>query len=157
MAIKKTIKSHLQSIEIISQYDTAVDHDASDIDAYLVDPIKNRDKLVLVDEPTIFICNFSLTGKQKAQIKDVMIKGIDPEDKSAKLAFGKWSYVVCQMTLKGIKNPPNVAECIEFKKDGSGLVSDATMDELVDCGVAQEIFNHYINLTSDEGRVNSKN
>ena len=152
-------QSHrLNAVRIISRNDDAVDEEASDWEVYDKDPVRNEKALVMKADqtPTIFLCNFELTGKEAANVKDALISGIDDE-KNIKMSYGKWSYRVTQLTLKGIENPPNVKDVIEYKKDGRGYVSDQTMTLLERMGLVSEIFTHYTSLTQSKEKENAKN
>lgn len=151
MAIRKRQDRRLATVELISQFDEAVDEEKSDIKSYINDPIKNRDKLVLKEgiEPTIFLCNFQLNGKERSMIDNTMVTGVD-EDNSAKMSWGKWKYTVARIVLKAIHNPVGAKDGIEFKKDGTGYASEATMDELYDLGIVDELWSAYVALTSDD-------
>ena len=158
MAFKKVLKKSLNCVELISRNDDALDLEASNIEEYLKDPIANRKKLVFKSgkEPTIFLCNFELSGKEQAIIQDSMMNGLN-DDNQPKISLGNYAYVVVRMCLKDIKNPPNETDIIEFKKDGRGYVLPSVMDTLHKCGLVNEIFNHYINLTQTEVNKNIKN
>ena len=105
-------------------------------------------------KPSVFICNFELSGKQDAKIKDASFKGID-EDKNPKMAYGDWEYQVVKMVLKDIENPGN----IKLKKDSKGWADDYTMTQLSQYKIIGEIFGMYINLTTgdNEAKANGKN
>ena len=159
MAIRKTKKRALNAVKIICLQDGAIDEEASDFDLYRKDPIGNADALKFLpnEKPTYFICNFEVSGKEMAIIKDSMTGGVDDE-KNVKTNFGKWAYTVVKMTLKVIDNPPEVKDGIELKFDSKRYVSDATMTDLEQCGVLGEIFQHWITLTqTNEERANAKN
>lgn len=155
MAIRKQQLRNLQAIEIISQFDEAVDKDQSDIKAYMEDCIRNRDKLVLRPgiEPTIFLCKFKLSANDRALIDDSMVSGYDKEAQSAKLRYGSWKKTVARICLKDIRNPAEaIQDGIEFKKDGSGYVLDSTLDELSEMGIVDEIWSHFMALTGENSQ-----
>lgn len=159
MALIISNRRPLNCVTIISRQDSAVDSDATDWNAYDADPIGNASAIKLKpgQEPTKFICNFDLSGKESAQIKDAMVKNMDEESRRPNLAYGKWSYTAVRLTLKDIQNPPNTDGVVEFKKDGTGYVMDSVMSVLERAGVVQEIFNHYLTLTQGEAKDNAKN
>lgn len=159
MALLISNRRPLNAVSLISRMDSAVDKDATDWELYDADPIVNISAIKIKpgQEPTKFICNFDLSGKEAALIKDAMIKNMDPETKSPNLAYGKWSYTAVKLTLKDIQNPPNTDGVIEYKRDGTGYVMDSVLSVLERAGVVQEIFNHFLNLTHNEARDNSKN
>lgn len=144
MAIKVDTSKNLNAVEIICRHDDAVDNEQSDWDAYDADPVRNIDKLTMKsgEEPTRFICNFDVTAKQMATIRDAAVSGQD-EDKNIKMSFGKWQYEVVRHTLKTIKNPEGLPNGIIMKKDGRGGVDERTMTLLEKCGVIPEIFKHF--------------
>jgi hypothetical protein len=158
MAIVVGQRRSLNAVELLSRSDTAIDHDKSDWEAYAEDPIGNRKALAIKpnETPTIFLCNFEMTGKEAARAKNSMITGID-EDRNARMAYGQWQYSIVQMVLKDIRNPPGVDGVIDFKKDGRGWVSEKTMTLLEKQGIVAEIFNHYISMTQSETRGHEKN
>lgn len=159
MALLISARRSLNSIRIISRYDDAVDNDATDWDKYDADPIANADAIVLKPgrQPTFFLCNFDLTGKESTTVKDAMVKGVDRSDGTVNLSYGKWAYTVVRLTLKDIQNPPDVDGVIEFKKDGTGYVLDSVLTVLERVGVVGEIFNHYLTLTQNSTKDNAKN
>jgi hypothetical protein len=160
MPITITQVRKLNAVRLVSRKDSAIDHDNSDWDLYDEDPIKNADALTMNkgQEPTVFVCNFDTTGKEGAKIKNSLVAGVD-DDKNAKISMGDWQYTVIRICLKDIQNPPNVADVIEFKKDGNGYVADKTMDFLEKVDLISELFAHYTTLTSsdEQVRANAKN
>ncbi len=160
MAIKKIRSKNLNAVRIISRQDEAIDFDASEWDLYEEDPVLNENSLKFKEgkEPTIFLCNFALTGKEQASLQDAMVSGVD-EEKNPKVSIGKYSYQIAKVCLKDIQNPANELDVIRLKKDSRGYVSDETMTELHQAGVVNEIFNHYFRLTQPqtEGKKEIKN
>lgn len=144
----------LNAIRYVCKLDDAVDHEASDRDLYEEDPMKNADALVFLPgkEPTYFVLNFDINGREDAMIKDARIKGID-EDKNPIMAMGKWAYQVAKITLKDIQNPPNVVPLVVYKKDGRGYVADAILDKLAKYGVIDEIWNLFLALRENKEEV----
>jgi len=150
----------LNAVRYISKRDSAIDKEASDFDEYYEDIVKNADKLKMKQgqEPTIFLLNLEINGKEDAAIKDSQLARID-DDKNPVMAMGKWAYTVCRIILKDVINPPGTVGGIEFKKDGRGYVSDKTMDTLAKYGLVDEIWQQYLSLTGDknEEKVEAKN
>lgn len=158
MAFKIQHTKPINAVEIISRNDEAIDREKSDFTKYDDDPIDNKDAIVLKPgmEPTIFLCNFQLTGSQQAAIQNAMLTGVD-ENNQPKMTIGSWAYSVVKHVLKDIRNPANEADCIQFKRLGNGLVHDDTMTLLSRYGLINEIFNHYVNLTQTDVGKNIKN
>lgn len=155
MAFTTTNARPLNAVRIVSRADDAVDHEASDWDEYMDDAIKNAASLKMKPgkSATYFLCNFQLTGKESARIKDAMIKGVDRDSNEMNMSYGRWAYTVAKLTLKDIQNPPNVDGIIEYKKDGTGYVLDSVLDVLESAGVVQEIFNHWVALTQNKDTI----
>lgn len=158
MAVILSEKRKFNCVRIISKVDSAVDANESDWDLYNEDPLKNEDALKFKpnSQPTIFVCNFEVTGKESAIIKDAMLAGMD-SDNNAKVSYGKWAYTVVKTVLKSIENPAGERDVIEFKKDGRGYVADDTLTKLEKYGILTEIFTHWITLTQSDVRDNAKN
>ena len=158
MAFKKSGVRNLNAVKLISRNDGAVDLELSDFALYDKDPITNESYLKLLDgkSPTIFLCNFEVTGKDGAAIQDSMIGGVDDE-KNPKMTMGKWAYEITRRCLKDIQNPVGETDVIKLSRDSKGYVSDETMTELQRYGIVNEIFNHYFTLTQSEVKSNSKN
>lgn len=131
----------INAIRYISKRDGAVDHDASDWDRYLEDPMKNSDALVIKDgqEPTIFILNFEWNGRDAKYVKDNQTSGFD-DDRKPKMSMGSWAYAAAKVSLKGIENPADIRPYVEFKKEGSGKVMDSVLDKLERIGIIDEIW-----------------
>ena len=159
MALILSQKKKFNCVRIISKQDSALDLAASDWDKYQENPIENEASLKFKEgqQPTIFICNFDLSGIDAAEIKDAMIKGIDEESKQLKLAYGRWAYMVVKLTLKEIQNPTGIKDVIELKKDSHGHVDGYTMSMLEQFGMVQEIFSHFISLTHSDVKAEAKN
>jgi hypothetical protein len=159
MAFTTTNRRPLNAVRIVSRHDDAVDADKTDWEKYDADPISNAAAIVMKPgkEPTYFLCNFDLSGRESAMVKDAMVKGVDRSDGSVNLSYGKWAYTVARLTLKDIQNPPNVDGVIDYKKDGTGYVLDSVLSVLERAGVVGEIFNHYVTLTQGEATQNAKN
>lgn len=159
MAFTQELRS-LKHVRIIVKHDPALDWDAmEDTDiwpTYQEDPIKNEGLLKFKEgeKPTIFICNFELSGKQKAAIKDATIGGHD-EDKNPKITYGKWEYTLVSMVLKEIENPG----IFKLKKDSRGNVDEFTMSQLEKYGIVGELFISYMTLTGTDQdlKANVKN
>lgn len=158
MAFDVEVKK-LNHIRVICSHDPALDMEATGEETwkeYLDNPVATESKLVFHANkaPSVFICNFELSGKQDAKIKDASFKGLD-EEKQPKMAFGDWEYQVVKMVLKEIDNPG----IIKFKKDSRGWVDDFTMTQLSRYKIVPDIFGMYVRLTSDDQKVtdNAKN
>jgi len=153
-------KRKLNAIRFISKIDDAVDVEASDRDLYLEDPVANADALKFKKgkEPTIFLLNFELSGKENAAIEDKQSGGLDDE-RNPKISMGAWSYAVARMTLKDIQYPAGETPIVEFKKEGRGYASERVLDTLSKLGIIGEIFNLFITLRASDAEVkaNAKN
>ena len=158
MALKKQNKRPINAIEVISKDDGAVDLEQSNWEEYA--KTGDRSHLVFVEgeQPTIFLCNFKLKGKEARSIKNNMIGGKD-DDGNPKISLGDWSYRVVKQTLKDIINPAdsNPMESFVFKKDADGYVHDDLLAELDSLGMVDAIFGMYTSLTSGGARDNAKN
>lgn len=147
----------LNAVEIISENDDSLDLEKCNWDEYKKS--FDRGHLVFIPgkQPTVFLCNFSLKGKESASIKNNLIGGADDEGKP-KIALGSWSHRVVKLVLKDIKNPDDIPEDqrIVFKKDDLGYAHDDVLTLLEQAGVLTEIFTHY--TTASGGiRGNAKN
>jgi len=158
MAVKITDQRKVNAVRIISRSDGAIDEANSDWDLYNQDPIKNEGALKFLPkgQPTIFLCNFDISGKESALIKDAMIGGKD-DDENTKMSIGKWGYLVTKITLKDIQNPEGEKDVIELKKDSKGYVSDDTMTKLEKIGIVTEILTHWVKLTQTGVKAEAKN
>ena len=147
----------LNAIRYICKADDAVDLEASDRELYDEDPVRNADALKFHKgkEPTIFILNFDVTGREDAMIKDARIKGVD-EDKQPMISMGKWAYTVTRICLKDIQNPPGVNPLVEFKKEGKGYVAERVMDKLSQVGVVEEIWQLFLSLRENREAVKAE-
>jgi hypothetical protein len=150
----------LNAIRYVCKADGAVDEAASDRDLYDSDPMKHADALIFKkgQEPTVFILNFEISGREDALIKDVRIKGVD-EDKNPIVAMGSWARKVAKFTIKGIENPPGVKPLVEFKKDGRGYIADHVLDKLGPVGVVEEVWQLFLALreNAEEEKAEVKN
>lgn len=158
MAIRVVAKQNLKAVEVISRNDDALDMDKAEYDEY----IKTGDisKLAFVEnkQPTRFIVNFELSGKEAALVKNEIMGGRD-EDGKPKMSYGSWQHRVAKYTLKDIQNPTDVPkeEQLELKKDSQGYVNDFTMGLLERYGIVDDIFALYSHLVLDSAKQNSKN
>ena len=158
MAVRKGAKRNLKNLEIISEQDDAVDMDQSDWDQYK----ETCDTKYLVfkpnTEPTIFLCDFELKGKEAENVKNAMLKGVD-EDGNPSLAIGSYSHRIVKYTLKDIKNPGDLSaeDRIEYKKESGQYAHADTIAELETLGIVTEIFNFYTRLVLAGARANAKN
>lgn len=158
MAIKVQRKKPLNALEIICSFDDAIDQDNSDIEEYKKTADISHLKFHPDKQPTVFLCNFELKGKESANVKNAMISGKDDEG-NPQLALGTWSFRVVKYTLKDIKNPTDLAadEKIEFKKDKDGYAHDDLIATLDNLGVVTEIFSFYTQLVTGGAGANAKN
>jgi len=147
MAIRKISKRPLNAVELMSVSDDAIDVDASDFTLYNEDPIKNRDALKFKDnkQPTVFLCNFELTGREQAILQNAQMAGQD-ENKDQKSLLGSYVYNLTRMTLKNIINDPNESDVIKMKFDSKRYVDDSVMTVLCDNNIHLEIAGHYMTL-----------
>lgn len=157
MGISLNSIKRINCVRMISKIDDAIDHVNSDWDLYDEDLIQNEDALKFLPDkiPTIFICNFELDAKTNAKIQDAMFAGIDDE-RNPRPAYGGWALAVAKYTLKGIENPAGVSDPIRFKVDSKGFASDEVLNTLQKAGIIQEIFTHFIKLTSTGVNANAK-
>ncbi len=159
MAFDVEVKS-LKHVRIILKHDPALDHEAmKDTEIwseYVEDPLRNEGLLKFKEgkTPTVFICNFEVSGKEGAKIKNNTIGGAD-EDKNPTISYGSWGYAVVRIVLKEIENPG----LIKFKKDSRGYVDEFTMSKLEQFKCIDPIFDMYIGLTKQDKDVadNAKN
>lgn len=157
MAFESINVRKLNCVRVICPHDPALDLEAMEetdiLDLYEEDPVKNEGLLKFKEGklPSVFICNFEISGKEAALIKDNM-SGIDAE-KNPKLSFGSWEYTTVRVVLKDVENPGS----IKFKKDSRGYVDDFTMSQLERFGVVSHIFKVYNKLTNPEVVSNAKN
>ena len=158
MALKRTIAKALNAVEVISREDDSLDLEKSDWEGYASSGDVSKLAFVADKQPTIFLCNFELKGKQAESIKNNMLSGKD-EDGNPRVALGSWSFKVVKIVLKDIKNPEYLAptEIIMMKRDKDGLVHDDLLGELDGMGVINEIFAMYSSLTNLGGKANAKN
>lgn len=158
MAIRVVAKQNLKMVEVISSKDDALDMEKSNYDEY----VKTGDvsKLVFVEgkQPTRFICNFELSGREASYVKNEIMGGKD-EDGKPKLSYGSWQHRVAKFTLKDIQNPADVPreEQMELKKDDRGYVNDYTMGILERYGIVDDIFVLYTHLVLEGAKQNAKN
>jgi hypothetical protein len=158
MALKIVNKRALNQIEVISKNDDALDLDNSNWEEYEKTADMAHLKFVTDKQPTIFLCNFELKGKESASVKNSMLGGRD-DDGNPSVALGSWSFRVVKYALKDIKNPDYLEanERINFKKDKDGLVHDECLAELEKYGVINEIFAMYTTLAMAGVKGNAKN
>jgi len=152
---------------IVSREDDSLDFDNEemDFDLYVKDCIKNEGALRFKEgqKPTIFLCNFDFSGKEATAIKNYMAGSGDEfgSKQDTKVTMGSWAYKVVQMGLREIENPAGTKDGLELKKDGKGggkYVSEATMTQLIQMGIVDELFVHYLALTkADKVREAAKN
>lgn len=158
MAIKRLEQTNLNHVEVISENDDALDLENSDFEKYRETANVNHLKFLPDLQPTTFVCNFNLKGRDLAGVQNAIIDGTD-DDGKPKVALGSWSYKVAKVTLKDIKNPDYLKpeERIEFKKDHKGLIHDDILTMLHRAGVVNEILGMYTSLTQTPQRRETKN
>lgn len=158
MAIKFEKSRPLNAVEVVSELDDSIDMEASDWEGYKATGDMAKLKFVAGKQPTIFLCNFDLKGKEGAQIKNAMIDGQDDEGKP-KIALGSWSFKVAKYVLKDIKNPADVpaGSQLVFKKDQHGYAHDDVIAELDKVGIVNELFAMYSTLVLGGARAHAKN
>jgi hypothetical protein len=165
MALKVIRKAEISAVEVISRHDDSLspqcfegEEDKTPWDLYA----KTGDvsKLLFVDDkqPTVFLCNFDIKGKDSQAIKNNMIGGKD-DDGNPKIALGSWSFRVAKAVLKEIKNPEYVplGDRLTLKRDKDGLVHDDLIGDLESMGVVDAIFNLYTQLVLNATKANVKN
>ena len=151
MAVTSTNIKKLNSVRLFSRADDAIDHDATDWDAYDDDPLnESLIKMLPEKEPTVFLCNFEFKGKDSTVVNDAVFGAMDRNEKSPKVNFNNWAYQVVRHGLKDIKNPAGVDDVIKMKKDSGLYVSEETMTKLEQAGIVGEIFRHWQTLKVDD-------
>jgi hypothetical protein len=158
MAIMLQNDRPLNAVQIIARIDDAVDNSASDWEKY--DETLDPQHLVMLagKEPTIFLCNFEVSAKDRASINNSIMQGVDEEGKP-KVGLGSWQLSVARIVLKDIQNPASVpdAQKLVFTKDGRGYTDDRTLNKLSRLGIIVEIFNHFVKHTEKDYRKEAKN
>lgn len=159
MAIKLDQFKRYNVVEVISEHDDALDKENSDYEKY--QETGDISNLVFFEDkqPTKFICNFELKGKQAARIKNAMIGGHDEESNRPKVTIGDWSFKVVKYVLKDIQNPESLpeAERIKMRTDKDGYAHDELLCLLDRVGIVSEIFSLYSNLVGGGARSKTKN
>jgi len=157
MALKRS-KRNLASLELVSVNDGAIDTEASDIDEYKKTGDLKHLKFLPNEQPTKFLCNFEVSAKQAAAIKNGMIAGRD-EQGDPQVTLGTWAHRVVKHTLKAITNPEGLTpeERFDFKTDEHKLVHDDVIALLDRQGVVDEIFGFYTKLALGGAKENAKN
>ena len=158
MAIRINESKRLNALEIISQQDDALDIDNCDFEEYAKTGDQKHLQFKPGKQPTIFLCNFELKGREYEWVKNSMLGGKD-EDGSPKVALGSWSQRVVKYTLKDIKNPPDIPENerLVYKSDSGKYANDDTIAKLENLGIVNEIFGMYSNLVLSSHRPHAKN
>jgi len=149
MAIRIPKGNDLSNIVIISEHDDAIDHEASDIEAYHEDYDQSHLKFLPEQLPTKFICNFKFSAEVSAELKDSMMKSLNKRTRTPNLTIGSYQQNIVRYGLKAIQNPDGipVGEQIIVKKSGNFLRDD-TIAELEQLGIVDEIFSAYNALVS---------
>lgn len=156
MAIRAS-KKDLSSLELIGRKDDALAPDC-DYGEYL--KTLDQSKLKFRDgvQPTRFLLNFELTGKESERVKNAMISGKD-EDGDPAMALGSWQFALARVALKGIQNPTDIPEeeHLKLELDDRGLPNEKILGKLDKYGVIQDIFSAYSALVLSTERGNAKN
>jgi len=152
MAIRASSIKAVNAVRVISRIDDAVDHEASDWETYLKTYDAAYLKLLEGKTPTVFLCNFNLSAKDGASVKNALLGNVNISEKKAGIAFGDWQLAVVRSSLKEIIQPDDLpeAERLPFKRLGTGHVSDETLSLLDQLGIVQEIFSAYNALTTSQ-------
>lgn len=147
----------LSCIEVICTNDDAVDKEKSDLDAYKKSYDRKHLAFLPDHQPTVFVCNFSLSGKESIRVKNAMVGQSD--DGGVSVALGSWEHHVTKTTLKEIRNPADMPLEHQFvlRKDDKGYVHDDLIARLDRVGVVGQIFAAYSTLVMSEARQNAKN
>jgi hypothetical protein len=158
MAIMNVVERPLNAVQIVSRIDDAIDHASSDWEKYDETLDMAHLKLVSGKHPTVFLCNFELSAKDRASVQNAMLTGTD-EDGKPKVGLGSWQLSVTRMVLKDIQNPDYVPEAsrLVYKMDGNRHADDRTLNQLSRLGIVQEVFNHYIRHTEKAHIREAKN
>lgn len=152
MAILKP--ESLGIIDFISPRDDSIDTDLnpetgepfSDIEKYKETyDFKKHCKIKDGLQPTIFKINFSVNAKKQMLIDNSSLGG-DGKKEEFGFKLGNHKQAIVRCVLCDIVNPDYVplAQRLVFKKDKDGLVSTETMDELMKCGILDEIYSFYL-------------
>lgn len=157
MAIRIERKKNLNAVEIISEHDDSLDVEKCDFPAYRKDYDRAHLAFLPNTQPTVFVCNFELGGKEAAAVKNSMLGGSD-DDGKPQVALGSWGFRIVKLCLKDIRNPADVPEeqQLKLRKDDRGYVHDDFIAVLDRIGVANEIFAAY-NAMTTVTRGNLKN
>lgn len=158
MAIRIEAVRKLNAVELVSVNDDAIDLEASDIAEYKKTGDMGKLKFIADKQPTIFLMNFELKGREAELVKNSILGGKD-EHGDPQLSLGSWALKVVRFTLKGINNPADLPldAQIVYKKNEHGHVHDDTLNILDRLGLVDELFNFYISLVKKPERANAKN
>jgi len=158
MAIRAIPKKSINAVEIIVEADDALDLENSDYEEYRKTGDITHLKFIPDAQPTVFLCNFTLKGREAEYIKNSMIGGKD-EDGTPKVALGSWQHRVVKYCLKDIRQPETltVEDRIKFKKDKDGYVHEDTIADLEQLGITSEIFAVYSILVLGSHKTAAKN
>lgn len=159
MAFKTGKRRALNALTLISLQDDAVDWDKSNKEEYRKTADANHLVFLPNMQPTKFLVNFDLSGKQAQAIKNGMLAGRD-DNGDPQVTLGTWAHRVVKHTLKDIQNPEGMPEDekLVMKKDENGLVHDDLLGQLDRFGVVDEIFGFFTRLvTANTVKDNAKN
>lgn len=160
MAIRLQNRKDMSRIEFIAEADEAIDHKDSECsyEEYLKtgDESKLRFKPDL--QPTRFILNFELKGKDAERVKNAAMSGKDLDGKTA-LSIGTLMFTLAKLSIKSIQYAPDepLETQIILKKDDRGNVHDDTLALLDRYGILDGIWSLYGNLVLTPSKAASKN
>lgn len=100
--------------------------------------------------PTLFKINFAVTYKKQIAIKNSQLGGFGKGEETG-FKLGNHSNQVVRSVLIDIINPPGMDKKDEvvFKREGADLVSEATMRELEEMGVVDDIYSFWMAKKTD--------
>lgn len=158
MAIRIEQKRALNAVELVSVNDDAIDTENSNIEEYQKTGDLVHLKYLPDKAPTIFLMNFEHKGKEGAMVKNAMLEGKD-ENGAPTFTVGSWAYKIVKLTLKDIKNPPDLPEdCrLVYRKDDRGYAHDETIAKMDRYGIVEELFAFYSKLALTGAKSNAKN
>lgn len=157
MALLKSASIIPSAVEVICRNDDAIDMKNSDFDEYQKTGDQKHLKFIPDKQPTIFVCNFKLLGKERAKIMNNS-SGVT-EDGERSLSIGSMFYAITKYCLKDIRYPEGTPEesKFTFKKDKDGFPNDETIGELDSAGVSMDIAVMFNAMTSRTARPEVKN
>jgi len=145
---------NLKAVELISLSDDAVDVEKSDYEEYI--ETLSEKHLCLTKQPSRFILNLEVKGKEAQSLKNSMLKTRDDEGKPT-MSYGSYSFELAKMVLKDITHPEGETDCIQFQKGRDGNPSDDLLALLDRIGVVGEIMSVYSRHVLNPTRAEAKN